>query len=139
LLAVCGTALLLVVALDVVRARLKAVLDRHFRKEKFQLDRTLERMRATLEQLVDPPTLARQLLQSATELVGARRGAVYLRVGEPALYALSATQGTAPTLTELPPGCPLIEVLPTLGCNPGCHPTPPSARCTSWAGTWPSG
>jgi transcriptional regulator with GAF, ATPase, and Fis domain len=127
LLAVCGTALLLVVALDLVRARLKAVLDRHFRKEKYQLDRTLERMRATLEQLVDPPTLARQLLQSATELVGAHRGAVYLRVGEPALYALSATQGTAPTLTELPPGCPLIEALPALGCLRAQPRLPPDA------------
>jgi transcriptional regulator with GAF, ATPase, and Fis domain len=116
LLAVCGTALLLVVALDLIRTRLKNVLDRHFRKEKHQLDRTLLRMRETLEQLVEPPTLARRLLQSATELLGARRGAVYLRQGEPTLYALTATQGTAPALTELPPGCPLIEALPTRGC-----------------------
>ncbi len=118
LLAVCGTALLLVVALDLIRSRLKTVLDRHFRKEKYQLDRTLSRMRETLGQLVDPPTLARRLLQSIIELLGVQRGAVYLRQGDPARYVRVAAEGAVPIPipTELPPTCPLVEALPGRQC-----------------------
>ncbi len=38
-LLVSGTALVLLVALDLTRGRLKSVLDHHFRREKHQLDR----------------------------------------------------------------------------------------------------
>ncbi len=50
--------LLLCWCLDLLRGRFTAVLDRHFRREKNQLDRTLQRMSQAIEQLVDPPTLA---------------------------------------------------------------------------------
>jgi len=117
LLFVSGTALLLVVALDLVRSRLKTVLDRHFRKEKHQLDKTLSRMRETLEQLVDPAALARRLLQSITELLGVRRGAVYLRRGD-AVYALVASEGPPPPATEVAATCPLVAALPGQPCLP---------------------
>lgn len=116
LLAVCSTALLLVVALDLARSRLKVVLDRHFRKEKYQLDHTLSRMREALEQLVDPPTLARRLLQSVSELLGVQRGAIYLRQGGASLFQLSASQGATPSVTELPVSSPLVELLPQVLC-----------------------
>src|SRR5947209_6526837 len=41
---VSGTALVLLVALDLTRGRLKSVLDRHYRREKHQLDSTWRRM-----------------------------------------------------------------------------------------------
>ena len=69
---VSGTALVLLVALDLMRGRLKVALDRHFRREKHQLDRTWRRMSEAIEQLVDSPTLARRLLQTSAELLGAR-------------------------------------------------------------------
>jgi transcriptional regulator with GAF, ATPase, and Fis domain len=120
-LGVSLTALVLMVALDLIRGRLKQALDRHFRREKIQLDRTLQRMSQAIDQLVDPPTLARRLLHTATDLLGARTGAVYLRQGEPSLYRLTEALGPTPTLTELPPGCPLVEGLqecPTIGPHP---------------------
>src|SRR5205823_13460523 len=98
-------------ALDLARSRVKKVLDRRFFREKYQLDRTLQRMGQAIEQLVDPPTLAKRLLQASAELLGVPRGAVYLREGEPPLYRLAGCLGPEPPLEELSSGCPLIEAL----------------------------
>lgn len=119
-----ATVLVLMLLHGLIQGRVKRALDRHFRKEKIQLDRTLRKMSESISQLVDSPTLARRLLQSLTELLGATRGAVYLRQEHPTLYQLSTSQGEPPTLTELPPGCPLLEALnesPLLTCpaSPG--------------------
>ena len=110
-LLVSGTALVLLVALDLMRARLKSVLDHHFRREKHQLDRTWRRMSEAIEQLVDSPTLARRLLQTSAELLGTARGSIYLREGDSPLYNLSHALGSPPALTELSSGCPLIEAV----------------------------
>ena len=111
LLAASGTALLLLVGLDVLRGRFRTALDRHFRREKLQLDRTLQRMSQAIEQLVDPQALARRLLYTSAELLGTIRGAVYLRQGDPPLYLLNEAVGTPPALGELSSGCPLIEAM----------------------------
>jgi transcriptional regulator with GAF, ATPase, and Fis domain len=110
-LPVVTTAFLLLLSLDLVRGRVKRALDRRFSKEKYKLDRTLQRMGQAIEQLVDPPTLARHLLQATGELLGVSQGAVYLREGTPPLYRLAGSLGSPPPLTELPPGCPLLEAL----------------------------
>jgi transcriptional regulator with GAF, ATPase, and Fis domain len=110
-LAVSTTALVLVVALDLVRGRFQRALDRHFRREKHQLDRTLQRMSQAIEQLVDPPALAHRLLHTTAEMLSAPAGAVYLRQGEPPLYRLTEAIGPPPALTELSSGCPLVEAL----------------------------
>jgi transcriptional regulator with GAF, ATPase, and Fis domain len=128
-LIVASAALLLMGALDLARGRLRHALDRHFRREKYQLDRTLQRMSQAIEQLVDPPTLARRLLHTTAELLSAPTGAVYLRKGDPPLYCLTDAIGPPPPLTELSSGCPLVEalrgagtlgqVLPLNGVKPG--------------------
>src|SRR5439155_21825495 len=75
-LSVSTSTLVLLFILDLARNRLKKALDRRFYREKHQLDRTLRRMGRTIEQLVDPPTLARQLLQTSAEVHGVEPGAV---------------------------------------------------------------
>jgi transcriptional regulator with GAF, ATPase, and Fis domain len=110
-LPVVTTAFLLLLTLDLVRGRIKKALDRRFYKEKYKLDRTLQRMGQAIEQLVDPPTLARRLLQATGELLGVSQGAVYIREGTPPLYRLAGSLGPPPPLSELPPGCPLLESL----------------------------
>jgi transcriptional regulator with GAF, ATPase, and Fis domain len=110
-LAASGTALVLLVGLDVLRGRFRSALDRHFRREKHQLDRTLQRMSQAIEQLVDPQALARRLLYTSAELLGAGRGAVYLRQGDPPLYLRTEAVGPPPALAELSSGCPLIEAM----------------------------
>jgi transcriptional regulator with GAF, ATPase, and Fis domain len=113
LLAASGTALVVLVGLDLLRGRFTAALNRHFRREKHQLDRTLQRMSQAIEQLVDPPALARRLLYTSAELLGASQGAIYLRQGDPPLYHLTEAVGPRPALAELSSGCPLIEALRT--------------------------
>ncbi|MCI0685232.1 MAG: sigma 54-interacting transcriptional regulator [Gemmataceae bacterium] len=110
-LTVSSTALLLMVVLDVARGRIKRALDRRFSRDKSQLDRTLQRLSQAVEQLVDPPALARKLLHAISELLGVARGAVYLRQGEPPLYHLAGTLGPAPPLEDLSPGFPLVAAL----------------------------
>jgi transcriptional regulator with GAF, ATPase, and Fis domain len=109
---VSTTALILMILVNLVQGRLKKVLDRRFYREKHQLDRTLNRMGEAIDQLVDPPTLARRLLQACGELLNVSRGAIYLREGDPPLYRLADHLGpTPPALVELSSGCPLVEVL----------------------------
>jgi transcriptional regulator with GAF, ATPase, and Fis domain len=108
---VSATALLVLLVLDLARSRIIKALDRRVSRQKHQLDKTLQRMGQTIAQLVDPATLANRLLQTSTELLGAHRGAVYLRQGEQNLYQLADHLGDAPPLTELSSGCPLVEAL----------------------------
>jgi transcriptional regulator with GAF, ATPase, and Fis domain len=110
-LSVSTTALVLMLILDIVRSRLKRALDRRFYREKYQLERTLRRMGRAIEQLVDPPTLARQLLQASAEVLSVSRGAVYLRDGSPPLYRLIDSLESPPPLVELSLGCPLVEAM----------------------------
>jgi transcriptional regulator with GAF, ATPase, and Fis domain len=123
---VCGTALVLLLLLDLARGRLRRALDRHFRREKHGLDRTLKRMSQAIEQLVDPQTLARRLLHTSAELLGTPRGVVYLRQGNPPLYVLADSLGGPPPLTELAPGCPLVEAVQA-GGTLALRPARPSA------------
>jgi transcriptional regulator with GAF, ATPase, and Fis domain len=114
-LGVSTAALVLLLVLDFLRGRVKRALDRRFYRQKYQLDRTLKRLSQAIEKLVDPPALARRMLEEAADLLGVRQGAVYLREGSPPLYRLAAHLGDAPALTELSSGCPLIEALPEYG------------------------
>jgi transcriptional regulator with GAF, ATPase, and Fis domain len=114
-LGVGASFLLFMLLLDLARSRIKKALDRRFSKEKHHLDRTLRRMGQAIEQLVDPPTLGRRLLQASAELLNVPWGAVYLRDGDPPLYRLVGCLGAPPPLTELPPGSPLVEALKTQG------------------------
>jgi transcriptional regulator with GAF, ATPase, and Fis domain len=110
-LPVVTSTFVLLLALDLIRGRVKRALDRRFYREKYQLDRTLRRMGQAIEQLVDPPTLARRWLQTSAELLNVSLGAVYLREGNPPLYRLAGCLGPTPPLVELSPGCPLVEFL----------------------------
>jgi transcriptional regulator with GAF, ATPase, and Fis domain len=120
------TALGLLVAVDLIRGRFTSALNRHFRREKHQLDRTLQRMSQAIEQLVDPPALARRLLHTSAELLGSHSGAVYLRAGDPPLYRLTESIGPPPALAELSSGCPLIETLLARGSLASPTQSPPN-------------
>ncbi len=111
ILGVCGTALVLMIVLDVARGRLLQVVDRHLRREKYQLDRTLQSLEQTIDRLVDAPTLARQLLHTTTGLLAAPAGSVYLCQDDDSLYRLTCHTGATPPLAELSSGCPLVEAL----------------------------
>lgn len=104
-------ALLLMVVMDLARSRFKSALDRRFNREKYHLDRTLQRMSEAVQQLIDPPTLVQRLLHASSDLLGIARGAVYLYQDEPACFRLAGWVGPAPAQVELPAHGPLIEAL----------------------------
>src|SRR5205814_2189153 len=108
---VSGSALVLTLVLDLFRSRLRRVLDRRYRRDRQQLDQTLQRLGTAVEQLVDPPTLARRLLQAAADLMGATRGAVYLQTGDPPKYQLAGCLGDSLPPAELDAGAPLPVAL----------------------------
>ncbi|MCS7016000.1 MAG: sigma-54-dependent Fis family transcriptional regulator [Gemmatales bacterium] len=87
------TAWLLLMVMDWVRWRLRQAIHLRFYREKSQLDRTLQRMSQALAQLVDVPTLCRQLLQVLVEGLDARRAALYLRDSEGGELRLSVKHG----------------------------------------------
>lgn len=125
MLSVAATAMLLMMLMDLGRSRLQRVLNRLYHRDKNQLDLTLSRMSQVVERLVDPPTLARQLLATAAELLGSPAGAVYLRPQQPGGFTLAATLGPPPALSELSFSSPVVAAL---GRTPLLRATcPPSA------------
>lgn len=78
ILAVSGTALVLVILVDLTRGQLLSVVLQKFRQQRRQLDETLQEMHQVVDRLVDPNTLAKALLRHATQVVEVKRGAIYL-------------------------------------------------------------
>jgi transcriptional regulator with GAF, ATPase, and Fis domain len=105
------TFLILLVVLDVARGRFRRSLEHHFRRDKHQLDRTLHQLSEAIEHLVEPPVLARYLLDACAELLSVSRGGFYLSEGNPPLFSLAGSMGPVTTLPELAPGCPLVDAL----------------------------
>lgn len=114
-LRVSTIALVLLVALDLARTRLRKALDRRFHREKYHLDRTLQRMSEAVQQLVDPPTLVQRLLYAASDLLGVTRGSVYLRQPGLAPYRLAGWVGPAPAHPDLAADGPLVTALAERG------------------------
>jgi transcriptional regulator with GAF, ATPase, and Fis domain len=108
---VSGSALVLTAGLDLARSRLRRALDRRYRRDKTQLDRTLDRLGEAIEQLVDPPSLALRLLHAAADLFGVSSGAVYLRQGDPPRLHVAGHLGSAPATGELLPDAPIVQAL----------------------------
>jgi transcriptional regulator with GAF, ATPase, and Fis domain len=87
-----------VLLLNWSRERLQRMIDRKFFREKFQLDRALQRMSQSAGSLADPTALAERMLGSCRDLLGVDRAALYLRdtgTGEFRLIAASGI-GQAP-------------------------------------------
>jgi transcriptional regulator with GAF, ATPase, and Fis domain len=108
---VSGVALIMTAGLDLARARLRRALDRRYRRDKTQLDHTLKLLGDTVEQLIDPPTLARRLLRAVTDLLDVPGGAVYVREGEPPVYRVAGGIGPVAPAAELDAAGPLSVAL----------------------------
>ena len=85
---------LIVVVLGWARDRFQRALDRRFFREKYQLDSALKRLSKAVDRLIEPAQLARQMLQSALDAVGAERGLVYLRDKAGRHFMLAAQVGS---------------------------------------------
>jgi transcriptional regulator with GAF, ATPase, and Fis domain len=70
-----------VILLGWLRDHLQRLVDRRFFREKYQLDKALQRMNQAVGHLVEPAVLAERLLASCRDVLLADRAALYL--GEP--------------------------------------------------------
>lgn len=75
------------------RERLQRAVDRRFFREKFQLDKALQRMNASVERAADPGTLAERMLACCRDLLGTDRAALYLRDTTRGMLQLTASVG----------------------------------------------
>jgi transcriptional regulator with GAF, ATPase, and Fis domain len=84
---------LAVLLLNWSRDHVQRLIDRKFFREKFQLDRALQRMNQVAEGMGDPHALAQRMLASCRELLGVDRAALYLRDASEGVFRLLAVDG----------------------------------------------
>ena len=76
-----------------VRDNWQQLVDRKFFREKYRLDKALQRMNRAVGQLADPQFLADRMLNSCCDVMQIDRAALYLREGKSAVFRLIAAQG----------------------------------------------
>ncbi len=77
------------------RDRLQQLIDRRFYREKYQLDKALQRMNRAVEHVVDRETLAHRMIGSCRDVLRADRVAVYLRdAGRPSFQLIAIEGGS---------------------------------------------
>jgi transcriptional regulator with GAF, ATPase, and Fis domain len=82
-----------VLILTLSRDGLQKSIDRRFYREKYQLDKALQRVNLALGRLEDRQTLAQRMLTSCSEVLGADNAALYSRNGETEAFQLVAFNG----------------------------------------------
>jgi transcriptional regulator with GAF, ATPase, and Fis domain len=90
---VIGLVVVAVLLLNWSRDRLQELIDRRFFREKFQLDKALQRMNQSAGGLADPEILGRRMLSSCRELLGVEQAALYLRDAQEGGFRLIAAEG----------------------------------------------
>ncbi len=69
-----------------LRDRLQRGIDREFFREKYQLDKALQRMNQAVSGLLDRGGLADRMLESCQEVLHAERGAIFMRDGQTRVF-----------------------------------------------------
>ena len=82
-----------VVILTWSRDRLQQTIDRRFYREKYQLDKALQRVNRAADNLVTRHSLGQQMLDSCRDVLGAQTAAMYLREAGGQNFRLVAIEG----------------------------------------------
>jgi transcriptional regulator with GAF, ATPase, and Fis domain len=93
------------------RDRLQRLIDRKFFREKFQLDKALQRMGQSAGGLADPTALAERMLGSCRDLLGVDRAALYLRDTSTGVFRLIAAEGIGQVPLTFSTDAELLELL----------------------------
>ncbi len=75
------------------------LVDRRFFREKYQLDKVLQRMNRAVGQLADAESLAQRMAGSCQDVIQAERAAIYLREGRSTNFRLIAAEGVWPNVS----------------------------------------
>lgn len=105
ILSIGSVVTLSVLILTLSRDRLQKSVDRRFYREKYQLDKALQRVNLALGRVEDRQTLAQRMLTSCGEVLGAENAALYSRGAVAGTFQLVAFDGEElfPDQFELPP------------------------------------
>lgn len=95
------------------RDRLQQFIDLRFYREKYQLDKALQRINRAVERVVDRETLAHRMIASCREVLRAERIAVYLKDVESSSFQLIAAEGASDLPAQIVADDELIETLQT--------------------------
>lgn len=87
------------------------MIDRQFFREKYQLDRALQRMNRAVGQLVDPEALAEMMLSSCCDVLDVNRASLYLRTSPGGPFQLLASQGSDHFPLQIAPDDAFIDVM----------------------------
>lgn len=113
-------AVILVVAVLLLlwlRDLFQRLVDSRFFREKYRLDRALQRMHQAVDRLVDPQTLGEQMLGSCRDVLRVERAALYFRrvAGGPLHLVAHDGSDQDGMPAELSPAPELLEILKTEG------------------------
>lgn len=75
-----------------LRDLLQDGIDRQFFREKYQLDKALERVNKAVGHLADPELLAEMMLASCRDILDVDHAALYLQSSQPGMFQLAACQ-----------------------------------------------
>ncbi len=95
------------------RDRLQQFIDLRFYREKYQLDKALQRINRAVESVVDRETLAHRMIGSCREVLRAERIAVYLRDVESSTFQLIAVEGASDLPAQIVADDELMQTLHT--------------------------
>jgi len=76
-----------------LRDRMQRLIDRRFFREKYQLDKALQRMNRAAEHLLDSEAMASLMLSTCRDVLGIENSAVYLKVPGKDVMHLTAVEG----------------------------------------------
>lgn len=93
------------------RDRLQQFIDLRFYREKYQLDKALQRINRAVESVVDRETLAHRMIVSCREVLRAERIAVYLRDVEGSSFQLIAAEGASDLPAQIVADDELMQTL----------------------------
>ena len=100
-----------VVILSWSRDRLQQTIDRRFYREKYQLDKALQRVNRAADNLVTRHSLGQQMLDSCRDVLGAQTAAMYLREPGSTNFRLVAIEGQGDFPEQIQGDDEMLELL----------------------------
>ncbi len=108
-LTVAAVLTLSVILLLWLRDLFQQMIDRQFFRDRYRLDKALERIQHSVAKLSDPEAIAQLFLGSCRDVLGVERGALYLRPATDEPFRLMALAGDGPA--SLPLEGPFLSTL----------------------------
>ncbi len=114
-LTVAAVLTLSVILLLWLRDLFQQMIDRQFFRDRYRLDKALQRIQHSVAKLGDPQAIAQLFLGSCRDVLGVDRGALYLRSTSDEPFQLMALAGAGEAPSLLPLDAPFLSTLKDQG------------------------